>query len=41
MRWAVLVSHMGEKMIVYGVLVGKPEGKRPLRRPRHMLEDNI
>jgi hypothetical protein len=26
---------------VYKVLVGKPEGKRPLRRPGHMLKDNI
>jgi len=26
---------------VYRVLVGKPEGKRPLRRPRHRWEDNI
>jgi hypothetical protein len=26
---------------VYGVLVGRPEGKRPLRRPRHRWEDNI
>ena len=33
--------HMGERRGVYGVLVGKPEGKRPLGRPRRRLEDNI
>jgi hypothetical protein len=32
---------MGEGRAVYGVLVGKPEGKRPLRRPRRRWEDNI
>ena len=32
---------MGEKRCVYSVLVGKPEGKRPLVRPRHRWEDNI
>jgi hypothetical protein len=32
---------MGEERGVYRVLVGKPEGKRPLRRPRRGLEDNI
>jgi hypothetical protein len=32
---------MGEKRGVYRVLVGKPEGKRPLGRPRRRLEDNI
>jgi hypothetical protein len=32
---------MGEEMIVYRVLVGKPEGKRPLGRPKHKLEDRI
>jgi len=32
---------MGEKRGVYRVLVGKPEGKRPLGRPRHRWEDNI
>ena len=29
------VARMGEKIGVYRVLVGKPEGKRPLGRPRH------
>jgi hypothetical protein len=32
---------MGEGRGVYRVLVGKPEGKRPLGRPRHRLEDYI
>jgi transposase len=32
---------MGEGRGVYRVLVGRPEGKRPLRRPRRRLEDNI
>jgi hypothetical protein len=32
---------MGERRGVYRVLVGKPEGKRPLVRPRHRWEDNI
>jgi hypothetical protein len=32
---------MGEKRDVYGVLVGKPEGNRPLRRPSIKWEDNI
>jgi hypothetical protein len=32
---------MGEERKVYKVLVGKPEGKRPLGRPRHRWEDGI
>jgi len=32
---------MGERRGVYMVLVGKPEGKRPLERPRRRWEDNI
>jgi len=32
---------MGERRGVYSVLVGNPEGKRPLGRPRHRWEDNI
>jgi hypothetical protein len=32
MRWARHVAHMGERRDVYSVLVGKPEGKRPLGR---------
>jgi hypothetical protein len=32
---------MGERRGIYRVLVGKPEGKRPLGKPRHRWEDNI
>jgi hypothetical protein len=32
---------LGERSVVYRVLVGKPEGKRPLGRPRRRWEDNI
>jgi hypothetical protein len=35
------VSRIGEKRNVYRLLVGKPEGKRPLGRPRHKWIDNI
>jgi hypothetical protein len=35
MRWAGNVARMGEKMNAYRILVGKPEGKRPLGRPRN------
>ena len=35
------VARMGDRRGVYRVLVGKPEGKRPLRRPRRRWEDNI
>jgi hypothetical protein len=35
MRWAGYVARMGEKRSAYWILVGKPEGKRPLGRPRH------
>jgi hypothetical protein len=41
MRWAGRVARMGDGRGVYRVLVGKPEGKRPLGRPRHRWEDNI
>jgi hypothetical protein len=34
MRWAGLVARMGKERKVYKVLVGKPEGKRPLGRPK-------
>ena len=40
-RWAGHVARMGEKGGVYSVLVGKPEGRRPLGRPRRRWEDNI
>ena len=39
--WAGHVARMGERRVVYRVLVGKPEGKRPLGRPRRRWEDNI
>jgi hypothetical protein len=39
-RWAGHVARIGEKRCVYRVLVGKPEGKRPLWRPRLRWEDN-
>ena len=41
MRWAGHVARMGERRVVYKVLVGKPEEKRPLGRPKHRWEDNI
>jgi len=41
MRWAGHVARMGEERGVYRVLVGKPEGKRPLGRPRRRWVDNI
>jgi len=40
MRWAWHVARMGGRRGVYGVLVGKREGKRPLGRPRRRWEDN-
>jgi hypothetical protein len=41
MRWAEHVGRMGEGSGVYRVLVGRPEGKRPLVRRRRSWEDNI
>ena len=41
MRWTGHVARMGESRGVYGVLVGKPEGKKPLGRLRRRWEDNI
>jgi len=41
MRWAGHVARMSEIRGVYRVLVGKPEGKRPLWRPRRRWENNI
>jgi len=41
MRWAGHVVRMGERRGVYRVLVGKPEGKKPLGRPRRRWENNI
>ena len=40
MRWAVHVARMGEERRVYRVLVGKPDGRRPLGRPRRRWVDN-
>jgi hypothetical protein len=41
MRWAVHVARMGEKRNAYRLLVGKPEGTRPLGRPRRRWVGNI
>jgi hypothetical protein len=41
MRWAGHVARNGEEKGLYSVLVGKPEGKRPLGRTRRRWEDNI
>ena len=40
-EWAGHVACMEEGRVVHNILVGKPEGKRPLGRPRHRWEDNI
>jgi hypothetical protein len=40
MRWAGHVACMGEVRAAYNILVGRPEGRRPLGRPRHRWEDN-
>jgi hypothetical protein len=40
MRWAGHVARMGERRGVHRVLEGKPEGKKPLGRPRRRWEDN-
>ena len=41
MRWAGHVARMGQGREVHRVLVGRPEGKRPLGRPRRRWGDNI
>jgi hypothetical protein len=41
MKWEGHVARMGEKRNTYRLLVGKPEGKMPLRRPRHSWVDSI
>jgi hypothetical protein len=41
MTWAGYVARIGEKRNAYRILVGKPEGKRPLGRPRRRWVDNI
>jgi hypothetical protein len=40
LKWTEPVARMGEKRNVYRILVGKPEGKRPLGRPRRRWVDN-
>jgi hypothetical protein len=41
MRWAGHVARMGEDRVVQRVLAGKPEGKRPLGRPRRRWKNNV
>jgi len=41
MRWAGHVARMVEERVVYRILVGKQEGRRPLERPRRRWVDNI
>ena len=41
MRWAGNVARIGKGRVMFGVLVGKPEGERPLWRPRLRLEGRI
>jgi hypothetical protein len=41
LRWAGHVATMGKERNTYRILVGKPEGKRPLGRPRRRWVDNI
>jgi hypothetical protein len=41
LRWAGHVARMGERRGAYRALVGKPEGRNPLGRPRRRWEDNI
>jgi hypothetical protein len=41
MRWAGQVARVGDEKKVYKVLVGKPDRKRPLERPRRRWEDGI
>jgi len=39
MKWEEHLEHTGQGTGVYRILVGKPKGKRPLGRPRRILED--
>jgi hypothetical protein len=41
MRWAGHVARVGVVRNAYSILVGRPEGRRPLGRPRHRWQDNI
>jgi hypothetical protein len=40
-KWVVHIARMGENRNAYRILVGKPEGKKPLGRPRRRWVDNI
>jgi hypothetical protein len=41
MRWTGHAARIGKERVVHSMLVGKPEGKRPLGRPRRKWDDNI
>jgi hypothetical protein len=41
MKWTGHVARIGEEMNAYRLFVGRPEGRRPLARPRHRWLDNI
>jgi hypothetical protein len=41
MRWVRYVTHTGERRGAYRILVGRPEGRKQLERPRHRWEGNI
>ena len=41
LRWSERVARMGERRGVYRIWVRKPEGRRPLGRPRRIWEDNM
>jgi hypothetical protein len=41
MKWAGHVTRMGVERKMYKILVGKPEGKKPLGRPRHRWEGEL
>jgi len=41
MSWTGHVAHFGERRVIYRVLVGKPEGKRPLGKPNCTWAENI
>jgi len=41
MRWVGHVTRIGERRVAHGILVGRPEERRPLRISRHRWKDNI
>jgi hypothetical protein len=41
MRWAGHIARKGERRNAYRIMAGKPEGKTPLRRPKHRWVHNI